>query len=227
MVWKKITREDTFEGSDAPFIAVNDSHFAFNAMLVRMAEIDTSFRVTIYEDEKDRKLGFEFHKEDKLGSFALARQSSARKGEKRTGLQCASRQIVVRYPWVGAVTKLSAKNRRFTPKREGAYWVVQLCPAFEIRKARESKEIPSDEVGIYRYLTDKGQIVYIGRGSIKDRLNSPDRSEWTFDVVEYSLVADPDEQVKWEDYWIERFKQENNGDKPIYNKISGSEKFRE
>jgi hypothetical protein len=64
--------------------------------------------------------------------------------------------------------------------------------------------------------------VYIGRGPIKRRLSSPERADWTFDVVEYSLVADPDEQVKWEYRWIERFKEEHGGQMPIYNKISGS-----
>ena len=47
MAWKKITREDTFEGSTLPFIAVSPSHVAFNAMFVRLAELDASLRVTI------------------------------------------------------------------------------------------------------------------------------------------------------------------------------------
>lgn len=227
MVWKKITREDTYEGSDAPFIAISDSHFAFNSMLVRMAEIGPSFHVTIYADERDRKMGFEFHKDERPNSFKLYAQSSGKKGEKRTGLQCASRGVVARNPWVAAVARQSsAKNRRFRPKKEADLWVIQLCPAFEIRKARESTDIPSDHVGIYRYLREGGEIAYIGRGPIKARLNLPERLDWTFDAVEYSLVADPDEQVKWEDYWIERFKQEH-GDRPIYNKISGSQKYRE
>jgi hypothetical protein len=227
MVWKKITREDTFEGSDSPFIAITDSHFALNSMFVRMAELDPSFRVTIFVDERDRKMAFEFHKDERPDSFALCAQSGAQKKEKRKSLQCTSRGVVVRNDWIAAVAKQAVKNRRFSPKREGNLWVVELCPAFEIRKARESTEIPSNDVGIYRYLKEDGEIVYIGRGPIKARLNLQERSEWTFDVVEYSIVPDPDEQVKCEDYWIERFKEEHNGDRPIYNKISGSSKFRE
>ena len=40
--------------------------------------------------------------------------------------------------------------------------------------------------------------------------------------MEYSVLADPDQQVKWEDYWLNRFKETNKGRLPIYNKISGS-----
>jgi hypothetical protein len=88
--------------------------------------------------------------------------------------------------------------------------------------ARESADIPSDVRGIYRYLRESGETVYIGRGEIRKRLSQPERQEWDFDRVEYSVVADPDQQVRWEDYWITRFKEANKGKLPIYNKISGS-----
>jgi hypothetical protein len=102
--------------------------------------------------------------------------------------------------------------------------VIQLCPAFEERRARESADIPSDVRGIYRYLRESGEVVYIGRGEIKKRLSQPERHDWDFDRVEYSIVSDPDQQVKWEDYWITRFKESNKGRLPIYNKIAGSAK---
>ena len=47
MAWQKIVREDTLQGSNAAFIAVSPSRFAFNAMFVRQAKLDTSRRVTI------------------------------------------------------------------------------------------------------------------------------------------------------------------------------------
>lgn len=226
MAWKKIVREDTFEGSEAPFIAISSSHIAFNAMFVRTAELEGSLRVTVYVDEEDRKIGFEFHEDERPDSFALSSQSSDKKGEKRKGLQCSGQGILVKNPWIAAVGRQSVKNRRFLPIKEGNRWVIRLCPAFELRKARESADIPSDHVGIYRYVREDGEIVYVGRGPIKARLATPERAEWTFDVIEYSIVPNPDEQVRWEDYWIERYKDENNGARPIYNKLSGSSKHR-
>ena len=81
-------------------------------------------------------------------------------------------------------------------------------------------------MGIYRYLRENGETVYIGRGPIKERLRCPERTDWDFDVIEYSIVPNPDEQVKWEDYWIERFKADHDGGKPFYNRVSGSRKHR-
>jgi hypothetical protein len=135
--------------------------------------------------------------------------------------------VVGKRPWLVAITKQTGKDRRFTPIREGSKWVIQLCPAFEIKKARESRDLPFQDAGIYRYLRESGEIVYIGRGPIKERLRSPDRKDWDFDRIEYSIVANPDDQVKWEDYWIERFKAEHNGKRPFYNMVSGSRRHRE
>jgi len=221
MAWMKIKRDDTFQGSDRPFIAVTASHFAFNAMFVRIAELSPDKRVTIYADPENLKLGFEFHLEERPDSFALSHQSSDKRGIKRTSMQCASRGVVMKFPWIKSVTRLLVKDRRFEPKKEGNRWVIQLCPAFEERKARESADIPSDASGIYRYVRDTGEIVYIGRGNIKNRLMSPEREDWEFDVVEYSLLENPDQQLKWEDYWLDRYEEEH-GRKPFYNKVSGT-----
>jgi len=227
MGWEIVTREDYFEGSDAPFISVSKSHFGFNAAFVRQAELEPGTRATVYVDSDNRRVGFEFHSEERPNSFSLSAASSAKKGEKRRALQCAATGTVRKHGWIEAVTKQVAKNRRFTPKKEGGKWVIQLCPAFEERRARESRDIPSEAAGIYRYLREGGEIVYIGRGPVKGRLQDLERQDWDFDVVEYSVIADPDEQVKWEDYWIEKFKQQNKGKLPIFNKVSGSSKYRE
>jgi hypothetical protein len=218
----KIRRDDTFQGSDRPFIAVTTDHFAFNAMFVRIAELSPDKRVTAYADPENLKLGFEFHTEEKPDSFALSSQSSDKRGMKRTSMQCAARGVVMKFPWIKSVTKLPVKDRRFEPKKEGHLWVIQLCPAFEERKARESADIPSDATGIYRYVRDDGEIVYIGRGNIKNRLASPEREDWEFAVIEYSILENPDQQLKWEDYWLTRYQEEHGGKLPIYNKILGT-----
>jgi excinuclease UvrABC nuclease subunit len=114
------------------------------------------------------------------------------------------------------------KGSPFCSEEGGRLWLIQLCPAFEYKKARESADIPADATGIYRYLRDNGEIMYIGRGAIKQRLAAPERHDWTFDTVEYSVVENPDEQVKWEAHWLARYKEEHNGELPIYNRISGS-----
>src|SRR5439155_18799209 len=125
------------------------------------------------------------------------------------------------------VAKQIGKNRRFIPRKEGNRWVTQLCPAFEMKRARESQDLSSNDVGVYRYLRENGDIVYVGRGPIRERLRCPERKDWDFNAIEYSIISNPDEQVKWEDYWIERFKADHDGKRPFYNRVSGSGKHRE
>lgn len=212
-----VTREDHFEDSNKRFISIAPQHIAFNARFVRDAAIDISYRVTLYADPDTITLGFEFHKEDRPNSLSICGKN------RQQGLFCASLGLVNKFSWVKSITKLPPKDRRFfNPKKQGSIWVIQLCPAFEERKARESEDIPSDATGIYRYLRSAGEIVYIGRGEIKKRLKSPERKDWDFDVIEYSLLKNPDSQVKWEAYWIEKFNKQH-GQLPFYNKVSGFE----
>jgi hypothetical protein len=220
MAWQIVKREDRFQGSDKPFVSISSDHISFNAMFTRLAEIGPEKRVIVHIDQETRRLGFEFIPDDRPDSFALSRASSDKKGKKRTGLFCSA-GVLRDHPWIRSISKLPIPDRRFyNPRKEGQMWVIQLCPAFEERKARESANIPSDANGIYRYIREDGEIVYIGRGNIKKRLSSPNRQEWDFDIVEYSIITDPDLQIKWEEYWIQRFSKEN-GRLPFYNKISG------
>ena len=100
-----------------------------------------------------------------------------------------------------------------------------MCPGFEVKVSHKS-EIPSDLRGIYRYLRGiyrylRGdEVVYIGRGVIRSRASSPERTEWDFDIIEYSVVTDESSQVKWEAYWLDIHVAEHNG-LPFYNRIGG------
>lgn len=221
MPWEVFKREDTFEGSDQPFVAIQRDVFFFSAVFTRLSGVGVQQQVTIHIDCENRKIGFEFHDERKSSSFCLYR-GGPHGAEKSSGLRCSSKALVRDFEWIRSITRLSSKERRFVPRKEGNLWVIQLCPAFEEQRARESKDIPSDVCGIYRYVRENGEIVYIGRGEIRCRLASPERAEWDFDRIEYSVVNDPDQQVKWEAYWIDRFKEENRGKLPFYNRISGS-----
>lgn len=199
MVWEVVRREDSFEGSERPFISISSEHIAFNAMFTRIAEIDASYKVTVLADPENLRLGFEFHRDQISDCWALAQASSDQKSKKRKGLSFSSRMLIKKYKWVKGITKLPLKDRRFyNPRREGSFWVIDICPTFEERRARESAEIPSDARGIYRYLREDGEVVYIGRGEIKKRLMTPERKDWDFDIVEYSIINNPDQQINWE-----------------------------
>ena len=83
MAFEKVIRADTYQGSDKSFITISNDHISFNAMFVKQAVIDSNYRVTIYVDQEELKMGFEFHKDNKLNSFALSRASSEKKGRKK------------------------------------------------------------------------------------------------------------------------------------------------
>ena len=136
--------------------------------------------------------------------------------------------VRIKQAWYAAVLRLSPKQRRFEPRQvstqEGKLWVIQLCPSFEARRARESDRIPSDISGIYRYVRGE-EVVYIGRGNIAKRLSEAVRESWEFDRIEYSVIDDPDQQVQWEAHWIDQYKDEHDGKRPLYNLIDGSSKL--
>jgi hypothetical protein len=62
----------------------------------------------------------------------------------------------------------------------------------------------------------------MGRGVIKDRLASQERRDWDFDRVEFSIIANSDDQVRWETYWLENHQKANSGKLPVYNRIAGA-----
>jgi len=224
MAWEEFVREDVVEGLECPFITVAPRSFFFNSSFTRSADIADSEFVRILVDPVDRKLGFEFHRGNKApNSFVLSRSNKDKKRlGKFHGLSCASEGLLSKYPWVRSVSKLQPKERRFTPRKEGGVWAIYLAPAFEEQNARESKEIPAEAQGVYRYVREGGEIVYIGRGWVRRRLAEPQRQDWDFDRVEYSVIESPDKQVFWETYWIDRFKEDHKGALPFYNRVSGA-----
>ena len=103
-------------------------------------------------------------------------------------------------------------------------WVIQLCPAFELRTDRKGSDVPPDTQGIYRYVNAKNEVVYIGRGIIRQRMNAPERKDWDFQTVEFSIVEEQADREKWEAYWINRFKEDNGGRLPYHNVRSETSK---
>ena len=51
-------------------------------------------------------------------------------------------------------------------------YVFNIVPSFEYKDSPES--VSEGACGIYRYRDKSGNIIYIGRGNIKERLRSPE-----------------------------------------------------
>ncbi len=99
-------------------------------------------------------------------------------------------------------------------------------PSFENEVLiKNSKQIHPSFEGIYRYLNKRGDVIYIGKGGIKDRLDVAHRANWNIEKIEYSIIENEEDQFIWEDYWLDRFKSENNSELPLFNKISGNKTY--
>ena len=83
----------------------------------------------------------------------------------------------------------------------------------------------SEVKGIYRYRggNDGDEVIYIGKGSIRDRFEQePSRREgWGVSIIEYSIIGDDRIAYEWEAWWIEQFKRQHNGRRPRYNQADG------
>ena len=96
-----------------------------------------------------------------------------------------------------------------------------MRPNFEIIvKFSDRNTIPDAFKGIYRYRNNDGQIIYIGKGGVKTRVNSPERKEWGISKIEYSVLLDDDKSYYWENYYLERYVS-TFGSKPPFNVIMG------
>lgn len=205
------------------FISITNSHIRFSSEFVtRVAKISNSLKVQIYVDKDEYKIGFEFLKEGTENCYTLTRPKN------KSNFQISSTKILSENNWMKAVAILGNTNRRFVPIKEFVQklkkdlWVINLSPTFENKISRsESRKIASNVTGIYRYKrVNSDEIVYIGKGNIKDRLNSPERKTWDFDILEYSIINEEENQFRWENYWLEKYKNQN-GILPFYNNIGG------
>jgi len=203
----------TFVQKDEPSVTVSNNRFSFNTVMKKLAELEKNQYVNFFVDDEDRKIAFEFkptnNDDDDFKVINVNKQPLC---------VCAE---LFKKKWVSKVSELKKGHNTFAAKREGKKWIITLCPSFENQiKRSDIKNIPSDIDGIYRYL-DNGNIVYIGKGNIKNRLNSSEREKWKFDTIEYSVIKDDTQAYQWESYWIDKYKSQNNNQLPTYNLISG------
>ena len=204
-----------------PLITVRSQAFAFNVAFVKQADLEKNAnrRVSLYFDDEERRIGFDFHgRDDDPDSYAVSKDGGqGRKGGRGRAVQPTA-EIRSR-DWIRSVA--SGRERRFEPQRDNVkgLWVIQLCPAFE-KNAGSVGDIPSETPGLYRLL-DGDEIVYIGQGApIRSRVRDHERDGWAFDRIAYSVIEDANSRNLWESRWLDRHEDEK-GRLPRYNRIGG------
>lgn len=201
-------------------VTIGASGFGFSASFIKSNRLENKVAVSFYFDDEDQyKVGFEFH--DDLGvpdSLKITHGSdSATKRVGATGVINKSRILK-------SIQSDPDKNSRiFELKVDpiSKLFYIMLRPAFEFSIAFSRKgDLPDGITGIYRYRDIRGDVIYIGKGLIKDRASSPERREWGIHKIEYSVIESDDLCFKWESFYLESFRQEE-GVLPPLNRIGG------
>ena len=105
-------------------------------------------------------------------------------------------------------------------KVNGKFYIT-LRPTFEKSIGfSERNLIDSRAQGIYRYLNSSDDVVYIGKGFIRDRANSQERAKWQIKTIEYSVLQTDDECLKWEAFYLNEYESQH-GSIPMFNEIKG------
>jgi hypothetical protein len=203
-----------------PLVTVRNRAFAFNTYFVKVAELEDLSRVSVRVKPKSMQIGFRFHDNpNDRDSYVLTKDGgpSQRIGKGRI---VQTSVVFQAYPWLKAVSKLDQRTRQFEPKWIGtdSIWAISICPPFETQVS-DISEIPREVRGIYRY-KQGNDIVYIGKGIVRSRAQSPEREDWNFETIEYSIIPDETEQIKWEAFWLDRFVA-SHGRLPFYNRVAG------
>jgi hypothetical protein len=201
-----------------PLFTIRERQVAFNADFAKLAELNTHKYVTFYTADEQRRIRMEFSAIPSEDAYRVTQDGG---GSAVSGRAAQAGSLVAK-PWVASVARQSPSARRFIPEKVDGKntWEVSLMPSFETR-VEDANEIPSAAQGIYRYLDKEGDVVYIGRGSIRERAKEPYRKSWLYSIIEYSVIPDKSEQEEWERYWLDQF-QDEHGALPAYNKILGT-----
>lgn len=218
--WIKHRRDDGQSTDGRSLVSLRRNAIAFNAHFIRANSLSDFPRATVYADAEQRRIGFTFHSDTSdRDSFAMTPDGGNKAGVSRV-IQIQS--VMAKNRWLRAASELKdGRARQYSPsKHPDGKWVISIRPSFEVSILRANAgQVPDDVTGIYRYLFN-GDIVYIGRGSIRSRLASNDRSDWMFDKVEFSPLENQADQVRWESEWLEEYRS-LNGFLPLYNRIGG------
>ncbi|NQV92822.1 MAG: hypothetical protein HQ484_03975 [Candidatus Aquiluna sp.] len=142
-----------------------------------------------------------------------------------SALKSISAQALIRTnPVLSAIAKLEDRSSRMFEisfDEKNSYWFVFFRPTFERQVFYVDKSnIPRDASGIYRYFDKNDELLYIGKGNIKGRLESLGRDQWGIHRIEFSTLQSEEDALKWESFHLSEFKR-RFGQLPTFNRIAG------
>ena len=203
---------------------VNKSGITFSAHFIKKHDLTNHKGIKFFSDDEDPYyLGFKFTK-DNSGPNTLSLMASGRSKGGSAGVTLKAAELINGSTVLKSIQKLKDKTDKtfeivFDPKLD--LYSVMLRPNFEITVNWSDRNKISDNlIGIYRYVSRDSQVLYIGKGKIKSRANSPERNEWGIAKIQYSVLNDDERCFFWENYHLEKFVA-STGARPPFNVIMG------
>lgn len=169
--------------------------------------------------ENDFKFAMIFTKEQAEGSYKLNR-CDGRKSH-YNGLVVNAHSFIKDTPVLKHNSKLNSVSYELKFEREYNAYCFNILPSFE-QKTTNVKNINQELKGIYQLRDCDGNIIYIGKGNIKDRVRSHIEKDWDITTIEYSEVNDPLLRSDSETVHLRNFEKKYSR-KPLHNLIGGKE----
>ena len=202
------------------YITISKSGFFFSAEFIEKNKLTLNNYCQFFtSSENDYRFGVSFSQEKQEGSFKIINTLRGKYKDKSMARSVTASSFFNNTPIFKELTKNNCRNRfslKFN-KQYGCY-IFNVIPAFEISK--KPTEIPGDITGIYKCFNKNKNVLYIGKGNIKSRIKEHLGKEWEIAKVDYSVIKDNDEMLKYESYHLEQFKKDN-GAYPPHNLIGG------
>lgn len=203
---------------------INKSGISFSASFIKKEKLEAAEGVKFFVDDEDPYyLGFIFTT-DSSAPNTLSLMASGRSKGGSAGVTIKASELINKSIVLKSIQSLPNKlDRTFeiSFNKQQKMYSILLRPNFEVTvKWSDKNKIPETFSGIYRYLDINGQTVYIGKGNIKSRASSPERTQWGVAKIQYSVIDSDDRSFYWENYYLERFVS-INGARPPFNVIMG------
>ena len=202
------------------YITISKSGFFFSAEFIEKNKLTLNNYCQFFtSSENDYRFGVSFSEEKKEGSFKIINTLRGKYKDNSMARSVTASSFFNNTPIFKELTKNNCRNR-FSLKfnKQDECYIFNVIPAFEISK--KPTEIPGDITGIYKCFNKNKNVLYIGKGNIKSRIKEHLGKEWEIAKVDYSVIKDNDEMLKYESYHLEQFKKDN-GAYPPHNLIGG------
>lgn len=209
-------------------LTLTKTGFSFSASFIKNKKLEQKKSVKVLKDDENPYwLGFIFLDEANAPNSLTLLNKQGNSGKVSASRSIKAGQLYSKSEVLSKLRDSDLKtSRRFQLQFDltKRHYFIELRPAFE-RKVpfQEKHTIPPTAKGIYRYRNNDNEIVYIGKGVIKDRAHEPDRQNWQITQIEYSICKTDEEAFRWEAYYIEEY-ESLRGKIPLFNQIKGQSK---